>query len=151
MRSEGGEKMGLSSSEITLFVQYMQRFNMIKIEKCDIEKQCIEMSISYEFELQFDFICKIYNKEKKEDKVYINIKGIGKVKELTLETLEKINDVNDFSGSKIYMDENNNLILAESVTTQMTGEEKYEWIFRMIVAALMRATLAREDLYQYIC
>ena len=41
--------MGLSSSEITLFVQYMQRFNMIKIEKCDIEKQCIEMSISYEF------------------------------------------------------------------------------------------------------
>lgn len=73
------------------------------------------------------------------------------MKELTLETLEKINDVNDFSGSKIYMDENNNLILAESVTTQMTGEEKYEWIFRMIVAALTRATLAREDLYQYIC
>lgn len=143
--------MGLSSSEITLFVQYIRRFNMIRIEKCDLEEQCIEISISYEFEHPFNFTCKIYNKEKKEDKVYINIKGIGKVKELTLETLEKINDVNDFSGSKIYMDENNNLILAESVTTQMTGEEKYEWIFRMIVAALTRATLAREDLYQYIC
>ena len=62
----------------------------------------------------------------------------------------KLNDFNDISGTKIYLDENHDLVLTTSATTQMLDDEKNEWILRNFMYAVTKASLARKDLWEYI-
>lgn len=142
--------MSLNSTEFSSLKQYIQAYDKIKVERCDLEKQLIELSLSYVDDHQYDFICLIYNRDDEKDRVYIKVSGIGKLKKTTLESLDKLNDFNDISGTKIYLDENHDLVLTTSATTQMLDDEKNEWILRNFMYAVTKASLARKDLWEYI-
>lgn len=55
--------MSLNSTEFSSLKQYIQAYDKIKVERCDLEKQLIELSLSYVDDHQYDFICLIYNRD----------------------------------------------------------------------------------------
>lgn len=142
--------MDSNSKIIEAFKEYLQEIETVRVENVNNKEKYMKFSVQVPFAENRTFTCVMYCMDSIVDRIYFNLYGIGRVDEVSLKFLEALNEFNDTYDEKVYIDENKNLVLSSFSTTQMVEEEQNEWMIGVIAVAITRATIACEDMSEYI-
>ena len=138
------------------FGDYIRRLELSDDEvKIGLHENVINNN-SLEFDIQIysimnrKFICVMKCIESEPEKIYFDIYGIGRIKEMSTGLLIQLNLCNEICDDKVFIDKENNLVMRSFTTIQSVGEEQCEWILGAISMTLAHATIVYENLISFL-